>query len=153
MAAFTLINVGTAASGVAVVTMGFTANVANVSKSTSGSVSSSIVGDCSWDFAISDTDCTTLGPHATCSVSVVCNPGMKASSAPESGHSLGRRRQHVPGGSAVRHDFLRDAGAFADLVVSTVLGPSKRHLHTAYPQSKLDSKTVPASTALRTNVL
>jgi len=113
VATFTLTNVGTVASDVAVVTVGFTANisnasdltidpnapqsfvavfmettppivftVANVSDTASGPVTSSIVGDYSWDFAISDTDCTTLAPHATGSISVVCSPGMSASSAP-----------------------------------------------------------------------
>ena len=55
--------------------------VTNLGDTASGTITATIVGDYSWDFAISATDCTTLAPQATCTLSVVCSPGMSASSA------------------------------------------------------------------------
>jgi hypothetical protein len=58
--------------------------VTNLGDTPSGTIASTIVGaDSSGigarDFAVSQTDCTVLAPHATCSISVVCTPAMSAS--------------------------------------------------------------------------
>jgi hypothetical protein len=55
--------------------------VTNVSTTTSGAISSTLVGEFARDYAVSDTNCTTLAPQATCTVSVVCRPAMSASAA------------------------------------------------------------------------
>jgi hypothetical protein len=57
--------------------------VTNVSDTASGTITATLVGnEYARDFAISATDCTTLAPQATCTVSVVCRPAMSASGAP-----------------------------------------------------------------------
>lgn len=55
--------------------------VTNLSDTPSAAIASAIVGESARDFAISDTDCTTLAPLGTCTVSVVCSPPMSASAA------------------------------------------------------------------------
>jgi hypothetical protein len=55
--------------------------VTNLSNTTSGTIVSAIVGESARDFKISETDCTILAPHTTCTVSVVCSPPMSASAA------------------------------------------------------------------------
>ncbi len=52
--------------------------VTNVGDTTSGTITSTVVGEWGSDYAISDTDCTTLAPQETCTVSVVCSPPMSA---------------------------------------------------------------------------
>ena len=57
--------------------------VTNVSETTSGTITSTIVGEEGpSDFSIVDSDCTTLAPNETCTISVVCSPQMSASAAP-----------------------------------------------------------------------
>ncbi len=56
--------------------------VTNVGDVTSGAITSAVVGEWGSEYAISDTDCTTLAPQETCTVSVVCSPPMSASAAP-----------------------------------------------------------------------
>jgi len=55
--------------------------VTNLGDTPSGTITSAIVGESARDFAISDTDCTSLTPQATCTVSVVCSPPMSATTA------------------------------------------------------------------------
>lgn len=60
--------------------------VTNLGDDPSGTITATIVGaDPSGvgarDFAVSQTDCTVLAPHATCTISVVCTPAMSASAA------------------------------------------------------------------------
>jgi hypothetical protein len=55
--------------------------VVNLGSTTSGTIASVIVGESARDFKIAATDCTTLAPQATCTVSVVCSPPMSASAA------------------------------------------------------------------------
>ena len=55
--------------------------VSNLSDTTSSAITASIVGESASDFAITDTDCSTLAPGETCTVSVVCSPPMSASAA------------------------------------------------------------------------
>ncbi|MBN2192615.1 MAG: choice-of-anchor D domain-containing protein [Polyangiaceae bacterium] len=56
--------------------------VTNVGEAPSGTIISFLVGEFANEYAISDTDCTILGPQETCTVSVVCSPPMSASGAP-----------------------------------------------------------------------
>jgi hypothetical protein len=56
--------------------------VTNVGGSVSGTITSAVIGEWATDYAISETDCTTLAPQGTCTVSVVCSPQMSASAAP-----------------------------------------------------------------------
>jgi hypothetical protein len=55
--------------------------VTNVGSTTSGTITAAIVGESSRDFRIAGSDCTTLAPNATCTISVVCSPPMSASAA------------------------------------------------------------------------
>jgi hypothetical protein len=55
--------------------------VTNLGDTTSGTIAATIVGDDPRDFAVADTDCTTLAPWATCTISVVCSPPMSATTA------------------------------------------------------------------------
>ncbi|MBN1610835.1 MAG: choice-of-anchor D domain-containing protein [Polyangiaceae bacterium] len=71
--------------------------VTNVGAATSGTITSAIVGESASDFAISDTDCTTLAPQETCTVSVVCSPPMSAAGGPrEAVVSITDGNTHVP---------------------------------------------------------
>ena len=56
--------------------------VTNVSETISGTITSTIVAEEGpSDFSIVDSDCTTLAPNETCTISVVCSPQMSASAA------------------------------------------------------------------------
>ena len=55
--------------------------VTNLGDTPSGTIASTIVGDDPRDFAVGDSDCTTLAPQATCTISVVCSPPMSATTA------------------------------------------------------------------------
>ena len=56
--------------------------VTNVGDGPTGTITAAVVGEWGSIYAISDTDCTSLAPLATCSVSVVCSPPMSASADP-----------------------------------------------------------------------
>lgn len=52
--------------------------VTNVGDAASGPIVAAVVGESGSEYAISDSDCTTLAPQETCTVSVVCSPPMSA---------------------------------------------------------------------------
>jgi len=69
--------------------------VTNVGDATSGTIAATIVGDGASDYAVSDSDCTTLAPQETCTVSVVCSPAMSASGPQDAVLSIADDRTHV----------------------------------------------------------
>jgi len=69
--------------------------VTNVGDATSGTIAATIVGDGVSDYAVSDSDCTTLAPQETCTVSVVCSPPMSASGPQDAVLSIADDRTHV----------------------------------------------------------
>ncbi len=56
--------------------------VKNVGNATSGTIAAAVVGEWDSDYAVSDSDCTSLAPQATCTISVVCSPLMSAAGGP-----------------------------------------------------------------------